>query len=183
MTVNKLADNRVLIILGGDEMKSYRLEFEKMSFENSHSRRVMMRLIQVACRKSGITTTGKSVSVEALMLSEGCYLLMTVEHKAKSYRLKKSSGICCKFENAASLMNAVEALYREGFCCKKNSLYEADGEYYIIFDYPALPYAANRIICEYSSLKRNPIYISRIKENCNLICANSAIQQIGVHLV
>ncbi len=183
MTVNKLAENRVLIILGGEEMKSYNLEFEKLSFENSHSRRVMLRLIQVACRKSGIATVGKSVSVEALMLSEGCYLLMTVEHKTKSYRLKKSSGICCKFENTASLMNAAEALYREGFCCTKNSLYEANGEYYIIFDYPALPLAINRIISEYSSVKRNSVYISRIKESCKLVCANSAIQQIGAHLV
>ena len=54
MTVNRLSDNRVLIILCGKDMEEFSLKYDTMDLEDLHSRKILMRLMQVACRKSGI---------------------------------------------------------------------------------------------------------------------------------
>ena len=183
MTVNRLSGNRVLVVLCGNEMKDYKLEFEKLSLENTHSRRVILRLIQLACRKSGIETQGKNVSIEALMLNEGCYFLMTVERKNKKYRIKSCSGLCCTFQNCDDLMNAARELYQNGLSCGKNELYEKNGQYYLVFNYPLLPTHAYNILAEFSSIKRGRITAARIRETSDLICPKNAVQSLGIYLV
>ena len=81
LTVNRLSDNRVLIILCGKDMEEFSLKYDTMDLEDLHSRKILMRLMQVACRKSGIETIGKRINIEALSLESDCYLLITVKDK------------------------------------------------------------------------------------------------------
>ncbi len=68
MTINRLDGERVLVVLGGKDMTDFALDFKKMSLQNAHARKVLLRLTRLACRKSGIDTNGKRVNVEALTM-------------------------------------------------------------------------------------------------------------------
>ncbi len=54
MTINRLDGERVLVVLGGKDMTDFALDFKKMSLQNAHARKVLLRLTRLACRKSGI---------------------------------------------------------------------------------------------------------------------------------
>ena len=110
MTINRLDGERVLVVLGGKDMTDFALDFKKMSLQNAHARKVLLRLTRLACRKSGIDTNGKRVNVEALTMGESCYLLVTVRRRMQRYRLKRSGGTGYRFESCGDFLNAVGRL-------------------------------------------------------------------------
>ena len=182
LTINKLGDNRVLITLCGQDMNDFSLDFNSMSLNDSRSRRVILRIMQVACRRSGISMNGKKFNIEALSLGEDCYLLVTVDKKQKphTYRLKRwESGICYSLGGSTDFLNAMEQLFRQNVCCGKNSVYELDGEYFIMFDYPSVPPKFKRVLSEFSFKSGGKISSAKIREKGRLICERNAIAQIG----
>ena len=179
MTVNRLGDDRVLVVLGDEEMRDFRLDFERMSLSDSHARRVLTRLTQMACRRSGISTDGRRMNIEALSLGEGCYLLITVG-KGRHWRLSGSSAcVCAFFKNSSDLLDAAEALARSGAVCRRNSAYAFKNGYCLLFSYPALPFAVTRLLSEYGSLSRDPLRCAAVAEHGRLLCARNAVETIG----
>lgn len=183
MTVNRLDSNRVLIILGDKDMSDFSLDYNVMSLDDSHSRRILLRIMRLACQKSGVRTEGKRVNIEALMMGEGCYLLVTVGSRRGTYRLKNGSSICYRLGGSDVFLSAIEALYRQGIYCGKNAAYELNGEYYLIFDYPGVPKALGRVLTEFAEKKGGIIAAARVRERGTPICERSAIAAIGSHLV
>lgn len=183
LTVNRLSDNRVLIILAQEEMQDFSLDFSRMDLGDSHARRVLTRLTRMACRKSGIATDGQRLNIEALSLGEGCYLLITVGG-ARRYRLKQSGArICCTLQTSGDLLNAVAALYRSGAVCRRSSAYAYRGGYCLLFAYPSLPHTVGRILSEYGSVTRKPLYCAAVAEHGRLLCPADAVEIIGKAVV
>lgn len=184
MTVNNLGQNKVLVILGEKDMQDFSLDFDKLSLDDKHCRKVLLRIMQIACNKSGIEMNGRSVSIEALMVDAGCYLLVTVKDRhRRTYKIKKDYDcICYRLGNSGNFLDTIEKLYRENVYCNKNSAYEYNSEYYLIFEYPSLPVKIKRILSEYGEKFGGNIKTSKIKENGKLICKHNAIVQIGRHL-
>lgn len=184
LTVNRLSDNRILIILCEKDMRDFSLDNDKMSFADLHSRRIIMRILQMACRKTGLETRGKSVNVEALPLDEDCYILVTVSGKrGRTYRLKGSNDCLCFFlGNATNFLDAIDALCRQNVCCNKNSAYEWQGSYYLVFDYPSIPRKLGRILSEYAQRCTGGLFAAKIKEGGRPVCTQNAIMQIGRYL-
>lgn len=185
MTVNNLGENRVLIILCEKDMKDFSLDFDRLSIDDGHSRKILLRIMNLACRKSGIETRGRSVKIEALSLEGECYLLVTVEEKhRRTYKIKKSADcICYLLGESGNFLDTIEKLYRQNVCCNRNSAYVYGGKYYLIFDYPSIPKKIKIILSEYGQKKDGRLISARIKENGNLICKHNAILQIGRYLV
>ena len=183
MKVSKLDGSRVLVVLGDSEMNDFELDFAAMGLQNDRSRRVLLRLISLACRKSGIDTRGKRVRVEALQMNDGCYLLVTVKHLSQRYRLKRGGGVCYAFPDCSAFLGAVEAAYRRGFCCAKNAAFFQGGVYYLIFDYPALPKALGSVLSEFGERSGGALKCARIKEHAKLLCPRKALTVIGEKLV
>lgn len=183
MKVNKLDGSRVLVVLGDNEMSDFELDFASMGLFNDRSRRVLLRLITLACHKSGIDTRGKRVNVEALQMNEGCYLLVTVNRMSRRYSLKRGGGICYSFPDCSSFLGAVEAAYRRGFCCAKNAAFQKGGEYYLIFDYPALPKALRGVLNEFGELSGGAVKCARVRELAQTLCPRKALTVIGEKLV
>lgn len=183
LTVNRLSGNRVLIILAQEEMRDFSLDFSRMQLSDSHARRVLTRLMRMACRKSGIATDGQRVNIEALSLGEGCYLLVTVG-AARRYRLKQSTAcVCCTFADSGDFLDAVAALYRSGAVCRRSSAYVYRGGYCLLFAYPSLPPAVGRVLSEYGDVTRKPLYCAAVAEHGRLLCPSDAIGQIGKAMV
>ena len=89
-TVNKLGENRVLIVLCEQDIADNALGKEGIDFKSVAARSRVIWLTRRACKSSGIDTGGKRVNIEALELEKSCYLLVTVG-AVKRYRLKNSS--------------------------------------------------------------------------------------------
>ena len=184
LTVNRLSDNRVLIILCGKDMEEFSLKYDTMDLEDLHSRKILMRLMQVACRKSGIETIGKRINIEALSLESDCYLLITVkDKKRRTFRMKqKGKSICYMLGNGSRFLDTIEILYKQNICCNKNSAYVLNGKYYHILDYPSIPQKLKMTLSEYAERCSGRIVTAKIRENGTPICTQNAILQIGKFL-
>ncbi|MCH5297328.1 MAG: adaptor protein MecA [Ruminococcus sp.] len=185
MTIDKLADNRVLIVLCKQDMSDFSLDYSKMKFDDGHSRKVLMRILRLACMKEGIEINGKSVLLEAINFDEECYLLVTINsHRHKRYRLKSNkNSLCYHLGGSGNFLDTIEQLYRQNVCCNHNSAYMYNNEYYLIFDYPSIPHKLKRVLSEYGNKGKNSLSAARVKENGKQLCRNNAIAQIGKFLV
>lgn len=184
MTVDKLAENRVLITLCNEDMKDFSLDYSRLSLNDIHSRKILTRIMQLACFKFGIELSGKNVLIEALSLDDECYLLLTINRKySRTYRLKKTTCQCYRLGKSSNFLDTVEQLYRQNVCCNKNSAYVYKDEYYLIFEYPAIPHKFKRVLSEYGKRSGGNISAAIIKENGKMLCKTNAIAQIGKHLV
>ncbi len=182
MTINRLDGQRVLVVLEDKEMTDYALDFGKMDMENAHARKILLRLTRLACRKSGIETRGRRVSVEALSMGESCYLLVTVRRHPQRYRLKRSEVVCCRLANCTDFLNAVEMLYRLRWYGTGNAAYEWNGSYYLLFDFP-LPLSARRVLQEYAVQRGGALLAARVREQGRPLCERNAVSVIGEKLV
>ena len=94
MTVEQIDSSKVLISLCNEDLTEYSLRFDTMSFNDPHSRRILNKLLTIACGKTGIKQEkDKSMLVEAMPHSNGCLILLTMNHKKKKrtvYRIKKN---------------------------------------------------------------------------------------------
>lgn len=184
LTVNRLSDNRVLIILCGKDMEEFSLKYDKMNLDDSHSRKIIIRLMQLACGKSGIETVGKKINIEAISLESNCYLLITVnDKKRRTFRIKQSKkSICYMLGNGSGFLDTIEILYKQNICCNKNSAYVLNGKYYLIFDYPTIPKKLKMTLSEYAQRCSGKIVTAKIRESGTPICTQNAILQIGKYL-
>lgn len=183
MTINRLDERRVLVVLADRDMSDFALDFAEMGMDNAHSRLIIMRLTRLACRKTGIDTRGKRLSIEALAVGKGCYLLVTVKRKPRRYRLKSGGGVCFSFEGCTAFLGAVEAAYRQGFMCAKNAAYQRGGVYYLLFGYPALPKALRGMLGEFGVFSGGALKCAQVRERAEVICPRKAISVIGEKIV
>ena len=183
LTINRLDDSRVLVVLGGKDMSDFALDFSAMNLSDSHSRKILLRLTRLACRKSGIDTQGRRLNIEALQMGEGCYLLVTVRHAPRRYRPKRGGGLCFRFAQSGDFLGAVEALYRARFYSAKNAAYEWDGAYFLCFDYPSVPLRARRVLSEFADKSGGALLCAQVKEQGKMLCARNAVAVIGAALI
>ena len=141
MTIDKIKSNKILITLCDEDMRDFSLDYDTLSLYDNHSRKILMRILQIACFKTDIEIKDKRMIVEALPTVDGCMLLLTVEDKKrKKYRLQNGKKCSCyDVGNSKNFLDVIQLLYKQNVCCNKNSAYEKDGVYYLIFDYPAIP--------------------------------------------
>ena len=162
-------------------MRDFSLDYDTLSLYDSHSRKILMRILQIACFKTDIEIKDKRMIVEALPTVDGCMLLLTVEDKnRKKYRLQNGKKCSCyDVGNSKNFLDVIQLLYKQNVCCNKNSAYEKDGVYYLIFDYPAIPKRFKRILHEYGVRCGDNIFAANLRENAQEICRSNAIAVIG----
>ena len=81
--------------------------------------------------------------------------------------------------NSKNFLEVIRLLYRQNVCCNKNSAYEQNGTYYLVFDYPAVPKRFKRILHEYGARCGNNVFAARLRENAKEICKTNAVAVIG----
>lgn len=181
MTIDKIKSNKILITLCDEDMRDFSLDYDTLSLYDSHSRKILMRILQIACFKTDIEIKDKRMIVEALPTVDGCMLLLTVEDKKrKKYRLQNGKKCSCyDVGNSKNFLDVIQLLYKQNVCCNKNSAYEKDGVYYLIFDYPAISKRFKRILHEYGVRCGDNIFAANLRENAQEICRSNAIAVIG----
>ncbi len=135
MTIEQIDSSKVMIILGCDDMKDFSLEYDTLGFSDPHSRRILSRLLKLACTKTGVNVNNKRMYVEALPHKSGCLILLTLTEKnsRRIYRIKKSDkSYCCVFSAAEDLIRASVALKK--FIIPSGKVYFCDKKYYLIIN-------------------------------------------------
>ena len=182
MTIEQLDSRKVLISLCNEDMENFSLRFNNLSFCDEHSRKVLVRLTQLACVKTGLQLNKSAVLMEALPHQSGCLLLLTVLEKSqrKVYKVKRYRFFYCfVFESAEEVLSCAETLGECGFTLNRNSLWLFENRYYLIFDYPVLHKASKGVLCEYGKeAERTAISLSRIKELGKLLYKDRAMEGI-----
>lgn len=181
MTVDKLNHNKLMITLCNEDMHDFKLDYTSLSLYDYHSRKILMRILNLACFKMGIDSKDKKMVVEALPFDNGCVILLTlVKREINTYKIKSpAQSICYLLGNCENFLETVRLLYLQNICCNKNSAYFFDGNYYIIFDYPAIPHKFKKILSEYAEKRCDKLTVPRLRENGLEICKSNAILQIG----
>lgn len=148
MTIEQIDKGKVLILLGKDDMRDFSLSYNTLGFSDPHSRKILSRLLTLACSKTGLSPENKRMTVEAIPHGSGCLLLLTMrEKKRRRYRIKKTArACCCVFDNSEALIGAVSALC--GFTLPESSIYCYEDCYYLFFD-GALPAYIAALLEEY----------------------------------
>ncbi|MBR3971741.1 MAG: adaptor protein MecA [Ruminococcus sp.] len=183
MTIEQLSASKVLISLGSEDIESFDLDFDKMGLCSDHSRRILLRLLQIACRKTGMSCKSKTVMMEALPHQGGCLLLVTVvdKKKKKAYRIKRIyESLVYEFEDAEKVLSIAEALHRSNASVGGNSLWLYAGKYYIVPDRPFLYSSSRARLKEYArEIYIASAFMSRIKEAGRVLCRDNALELIG----
>lgn len=183
MTIEQLDASKVLISLGCEDMKNFELKFENLSFYSEHSKRILLRLLKLACMKAGISAKSKSVLMEALPHRSGCLILVTMMEKktCKSYKVKSVTPYAYfMFESAEAMLSASGEIYGQNLDLHGNSLWLSEDRYYLIFDSPLLKLRAKEILSEYGTQhKAARAELARIKERGRLLSGGNALEYIG----
>ncbi len=187
MTISQLSNTEVLISLCSDDMKNFELDFNDMGLADPHSKKIITRLLSLACVKNSLQTQGKTIVCEALKSDDGCVLLLSLldkKQKRKKYRIKRITEYpCYKFSCIDDMLCAVEKLYNTDVLYYNNSAYLFCDCYYLVFDYPIVPKKAQKILSEFSSsVKGSKPFIARLHESGKVISTGNAIVHIGAAL-
>lgn len=182
MKIEQIDNSKVVINLCSRDMEDYKLEYEQISFQNNHSRKILVRLLRLVCSKTGFTIADKTMFVEAVPHADGCTLLVTfVDNKKKKYKIKRPKEcICFSFGNLENLIESINILYRENLFLQYGKIYFFRENYYFVFDFFPVPTRAKHILNEFGCRTRcSKIFLSRLKEAGKSICLKNPVETFG----
>lgn len=185
MTIKQIDSKKVLISLCEQDIKDFSMPFEKMNFNDEHSKTVLSEILSLACDKASFCLNkDKSLLVEAIPYNNGCLLLVTLldsEKKRKSYRIKKTVGFPCYcFLSVDGFLGAVESLFDQVEAVPANSAYMYNDRYYIVFHRSALSARVKLILSEFTGkYSNNRALVSRVEENGKLLSDGNAVVLIS----
>ena len=127
MTVDKLGENKVLIILCNKDMEEFSIDFERVNLHDSDSRRALIKIMKLGCSKAGVEICNRNVDIEALPFDDECYILITVyEKNRRSYRIKDAGKcVCYSLGGSGNFLDTLEKLYRLNICSVEAAPVEA----------------------------------------------------------
>ncbi len=187
MKISQLSNDKLMITLCNDDMKSFELEFDDMGLSDPHSKKIITRLLSLACTSNSIVLDNKIILCEALPTDNGCVLFISLkdkQHKRKKYRIKRITEYpCYRFECVEDLLSAVEKLYYTDVLFYNNSAYMYKDRYYLVFDYPIVPKKAKSILLEFANtVKGTKPFVARLHESATTLSSGNAIVHIGTSL-
>ena len=183
MNIEKINSEKLLISLCDKELEEYNLTYEGLSFSDNRSKRVIEELLIRAEGKTGMKLNGKKLMIEAMKYDHGCILLVTVvnRHKRKIYSIKsRSNNYAFRFDCAEELLACIEQLYRANETNKKSSILSDSRNYYLLLGNCIPSESFMRITGEYAkSVQSGKITCSALREKCNVIAAENALETVG----
>lgn len=187
MKISQLSNTKVLISLCNEDMKSFDLDFDRIGLSDPHSKKILSRLLTLACVSNSIDTKGKAILLEAIENNDGVIILVSLSEKQtkrKKYKIKRITEYpCYKFENAEILLCAIEKLCSTNVFFYNNSAYYYKDKYYLVFDYPVVSNKAKVILNEFAvKVCGTKPFVARLNESATTLSSGNAIMHIGSSL-
>ena len=184
MIIEQIDSSKVLISLCNRDIDDYKIELNSMSINDPHHKKILMRLLDVVCNKTGLSTKNKQLLMEAVPVDSGCLILVTfmdIKPKITKYKVKNPQrSFCFSFDNTDNFIKAVTLLYKENIYFRNCRAMLFNNKYHLIFDNCPVAHKAKRILSEFGRRKPcNRAYMSALKEAGKPICDSNAVDTIG----
>ena len=188
MTIEQIDNERILIALCDEDMKSFSLEFESMTLSDPHVREMMKSLLSFASIETGIPVKNKKMLIEAIPYVNGCLFLITLtqkKHKRKVYKIKNTRPLIFEFSDAEDMLRCISIIYKANVQHIRSDLYNFGSKYILIIKPNRnISHRLEALICEYSErISGGNLTISKLKEYGRIIVTNNAIEKIGSSLI
>lgn len=165
-------------------MQNFSLEYNSLSFDDPHSRKILRRLLILACTKTEICTKDKKMLIEAVPQDKGCLILITLipHQNRKIYRIKRQKKtLCFIFNDIEKLISASIALSKIPIH-PKNSVYSMNEKYVVVMEDVVENNFYLSLVTEFSDkILVGKIHAARVKENGKLLADNNGIKTIGAY--
>ncbi|MDO5124433.1 MAG: adaptor protein MecA [Eubacteriales bacterium] len=183
MDFRRLDDRKILITLEKQDMEDFSLSFQSLNITDDRQRNTLLRILQLAMQKSGVSFEDKFLTVEALPYLGGCLLLVTFSEKTKkpkTYRVKRGKTLpYVKFLSVDDLLDCGALLNSEDETLMKNSLWLSGENYFLLMDYPYLSKRQKLLLSQYGKVFENsPATVARIRESGKLIKNGNAMKAL-----
>ena len=163
-------------------MKDFSLEYDRLGFEDPHSKKILKRLLTLACNKAGLNITDKKILVEAMPQEKGCLILLTLVSEAnrKIYKIKKQrKNLCYIFDDTESLISASKA-FSNSRKCPDNSVYLWENKYAVVLENVVENTALFSKFREFSHIiLKGKLHTARIKESGKLLAGKNGLEVIN----
>lgn len=197
MIIELVDDTRLFILLAREDMQFYDITFEMLDWHDSHSRKIITKLLRIAHSQTGFSTRGKRLKIEAIPGGNSCMLLITLlsvlaQKQRKKYKIKgspvalppPSTPVIYKFEDVEALFAAVGRLYhlpcyKETITVSRLLLYK-ESYRLLLYARGALPSEIKVLLTEYGEYRgRSTGLAAYLSEHGTVLAQNSAVEEIG----
>lgn len=188
MTIEQIDNDRILIALCDEDMKSFSLEFESMTLSDPHVREMIQRLLNFASVETGISVKNKKMLIEAIPYVNGCLFLITLKqrtHKRKIYKIKNSRPIIIEFSETEDMLKCISIIYKAKIQHIYSDLYKFSSKYFLIIKTNrGVSRRLEGFLYEYGKrISGGSLTISKLNEYGKAIAQKNAIEAIGSVLV
>lgn len=178
MIFEKLSEDRVLITLRQEDIKTLGLELDHLSPQNPEHEKKLKKLLLLACLDAGIDARGRRFLLEALPCKSGYFLLVYAQrvHSGRRYRIKKQTTLpACVFSSYDDMLDGIRALTKALPRIPSHTLYEYRGQCVLIFSYPMLSKQAEHILSEYGAVREfSALTLAHIAEYGTVLIKDNA---------
>ena len=184
MNIEQLDGTRILISLCEKDLETLDITFEELGLSESHSRRVLKKLLLSASDKTGVEMSGKKIMIEAIQYEHGFILLITLrdKEKRKKYRIKRCrNSYVFLFDSAENMLRCMNALYRMKDRCFLSSVFFCGGRYYLVINSSGSLHGRYiATISEFCSSRRGgSLFASLLLEHGTVLASKNAVEKIG----
>ncbi len=188
MKIASPTDDKIIIELTPEDMRSLDITYEEMNYSSAETRRVIWALLEKAGRELGRDIDpSRRMMIEAVPeISGGCMVLFTMlEQSGKSgFYIKtlggrEQSGIF-EFTSLSDLMDSARVFPERLISAAHSSLYENSGRYRLMIcgDYDFA--AVKRFLSEYGCIAvRGDACCAHTREHWALLAEGEAVERLG----
>ena len=175
MTIERIQPNKIKVLLDGQELQTFALSFEKLSYKDPRSRRFLQQLYFACAEASGLTRTPGKLMIEIYpFINRGCVVLFTVPSgdAPRKLRLKKASTYIFRFTDGGDLLGCMRRLHPNARDITDSALYRMQGGYYL--QLALRPGAGTQaLLCLQEYAARVRIHPGMLSERGSLICTDA----------
>ena len=205
MRIEKINENKIRIFLNLDDLKEKNIDIHSFMSSPIESQSLFLDVLQMAEEKVGFVTKDYKISIEAIAMSYGDFVLTVTRDKELSPKKRKQFQIKRKSEDLKQIFSifAFDSFddFIEFAICFKNSrfyslnkfikqgcLYELNSTYYFVFETPEINIEFLKglygLFAEFSKLVfDSDLFVNKLQEYGKLIIKNNAIGIINKNFI
>lgn len=186
LTIERVDNNRIIIALSQDDMKTLGLVFRKLDFENKLYKTLVDNLIDIAGKEVGFPIENKKMIIEFLPQNGGYVIFITLvsirkKEKRKVYKIKGNGGPVIFFfseiENLIAAIQRVREVYNSNL--KSDLLLYNDYYFLILSPKTLLSGSLKFIFNEYGkNYEKGLLSAAKVYEHGKVIIKSNAIETI-----
>ncbi len=185
-----ISDSRLKVILTQADMENYHLDFVGDAYDNSRTRRAIMRLFEDVKRRSGFDIADDRILVQIWPSAEGGCELYVSKLEGKTAATRRARAVSAKsdgmtlytFDTLDDLLSVCRILVARQYN-RSSGLYHAEsGQWYLLLDTGDLSDEVNDMsfIEEYAGKLGSSLMQSIMLEHARELARGDAIQRLSV---